>query len=272
MEMADYLTAPGRKALIYLAIRERGNWDAIYHAMKKLECPPEEEVNAVLKSIRSKAVTILDPEYPQQLKNVYKAPFVLFYYGNLSLVSDMSRCISYVGSREATPYGAKMARMLCQDLSEEGFTIVSGLARGIDAVAGEASLKAGKAVAVLGNGVDYCFPPSNSDLQRAIKQHGLLLSEYPGKMPPVANQFPLRNRIIAGLSCCIVVGQAAKRSGTLITVGYALNHGRDVCCVPFPADEDSSCNELIKEGAPLVENVGDIYRVIGYEKEQLPDI
>ena len=257
----------GREALIYTAVKEGGDWDRILMKMKAKDCPSYEEAMDLLRKLKCKVVTIFDPEYPQQLRSIYKPPFVLFYYGDLSLVKDMNRCVSYVGSRDATPYGDKMAREITRDLAEEGFTIVSGLARGIDAASGEEAIKKRKAVAVLGNGIDYCFPPCNSELQRKIKQKGLLISEYPGTLLPKPMHFPLRNRIIAGLSCCVVVGQAAKRSGTLITVGYALNHGRDVFCVPFPAGEESSCNELIKEGAPLVESAEDIMRLIGCQKE-----
>ncbi|MBP5216752.1 MAG: DNA-processing protein DprA [Bacilli bacterium] len=261
----------GREALIYTAVKENGDWDKILMAMRRRECPDYEEAMATLKQLKCKVVTMFDAEYPQQLRHVYKPPFVLFYYGDISLVKKMERCIAYVGSRDMTPYGENMARKIVGDLAYDGFTVVSGLARGIDAIAGEVAVKRRKAVAVLGNGIDYCFPPSNSALQREIKRKGLLISEYPGLTPPIPQQFPLRNRIVAGLSCCVVVGQASKRSGTLITVGYALNHGRDVCCVPFPADQESSCNDLIKEGAPLVEDAADIYRLIGYEKDSPPE-
>ncbi len=260
----------GREALIYTALKYKGDWEKIFEALKRKECPTYEEATKAVGELRCKAVTLLDGDYPRQLRHVFRPPFVLFYYGDISLVKDMKKCIAYIGSRESNEYGEKMAHCLCRDLAQDGFTVVSGLASGIDTIAGQEAVKRGKAVAVLGNGIDYCFPPQNSSLQREIREKGLLISEYPGAHPPHQGQFPARNRIVAGLASCVVVGQASKRSGTLITVGYALNSGRDVCCVPFPADEESSCNDLIKDGAPLVENVEDIYRLIDYQKEELP--
>ena len=248
----------GREALIFLAIKHQGNWDEIYRAVKERECPPEEEVEAMVASLTCKVVTILDPEYPQRLRNFYKAPFVLFYEGDLSLISDMDNCVAYVGSRNATPYGNKMATEICSKLAENGKTIIGGLARGIGTSALKAALPYGKAVAVLGNGVGYCFPPENRELQNEIKVKGLLISEYPPNLAPTANNFPLRNRIIAGLPKCVVVGGAEHRSGTIVTVGYAISFGKDVGCVPYPADEKSACNELIKEGAAMIENADDV--------------
>lgn len=251
-------SAFGRDALISLAIKYQGNWDEIYRAVKERECPPEEEVEAMVASLTCKAVTILDPEYPQRLRNFYKAPFVLFYGGDLSLISDMDNCVAYIGSRNATLYGKKMATEICSKLAKDGKTIISGLARGIHTAALKAALPYGKAVAVLGNGVDYYFPPENRELQDEIKANGLVISEYPPKLAPTADKFPLRNRIIAGLSKCVVVGGAEPRSGTLVTVGYATSFGKDVGCVPYPADEKSACNALIKEGAAMIENAEDV--------------
>jgi DNA processing protein len=239
----------GREILVYLAIKHQGEWDQIVAAIRNREFFDSKEAEAVVASVKSKVVTIVDPDYPQALKEGPKPPFVLFYYGNLSLVDDKRQCITYVGSRKASSYGLKMAEKLCGQFARDGFSVVSGLARGIDTAAAKAAIDLGKAVAVIGNGVDFCYPPENAQLQKEIAEKGLLISEYPGESAPNPEHFPARNRLIAAFSQCTVVGEAGNRSGTLITVGHALGIGRDVCCVPYPADEESACNALIKEGA-----------------------
>jgi DNA processing protein len=252
----------GREILIFLAVKFDGEWDKIVASIRNRDFFDPKEAEATLASVKSQVVTIVDPDYPASLKEAPKPPFVLFYYGNLGLIDDKKMCISYVGSRKASPYGLKMAHQFCSSFAEDGFSVVSGLAYGIDAAAARAAMPAKKAVAVLGNGPDYYYPPENAALQRQIKENGLLISEYPGESAPNPERFPARNRLIAALSQCTVVGEASKHSGTLITVAHALGIGRDVCCVPYPADEESACNALIKEGAPMVENAADVYEVM----------
>mgnify|MGYP001170146881 CR=1 FL=1 len=260
----------GREILVYLAVKYQGEWDQIVAAIRNREFFDKKEAEAVVSAVKSQVVTIVDPDYPQALKEGPKPPFVLFYYGNLALIDDKRQCITYVGSRKASPYGTKMARELCAQFAADGFSVVSGLARGIDAAAGKAAVSYKKAVAVLGNGPDYYYPPENSALQREIKENGLLISEYPGDSVPNTEHFPARNRLLAAFSQCTVVGEASNRSGTLITVAHALGIGRDVGCVPYPADLDSACNALIKEGAPMIEKAEDVYDLMGVNRIPLP--
>jgi DNA processing protein len=166
---------------------------------------------------------MLDPIYPQSLKNAVEPPFVLYYYGNISLLDKESNCISYIGSREASPYGLDTAKRIAGELVQSGYVVVSGLARGIDAAATEGALEAhGLAVGILGCGIDLCFPSSSQPLYEKLKKEGLLLSEYPFSTPPQPFHFPRRNRLLASLSKGLVVGEAKSKSGTLITVSYAL--------------------------------------------------
>ncbi|MCQ2742640.1 MAG: DNA-processing protein DprA [Bacilli bacterium] len=253
--------------LVALSIRYEGDWDKMIAAIRRHEYATKEEIEKVEQVKKTcSVVTLLDDCYPQILKDIKKPPIVLYYYGDLSLIRDSRRCISYVGSRKASEYGIRMAKTLCEDFAKEGFTIVSGLAYGIDAVAAKSALPHNKAVAVLGNGINHYYPLDNRGLQRAMREHGLVLSEYPPDCPPSQDRFPMRNRIVAGLSIATVVGEASTRSGTLITVGYALEFGRDVLCVPYQADAQSACNLLIRDGASLIEKAEDLYSVIGYEK------
>lgn len=248
-----------REILIYLAIKYGGDWDLMMEAVRKKENIPFSELEGIESKISSKAITLADDDYPKSLKNTCKPPLVLFYYGDLSLAHDEKRCISFIGTREPSEYGSKISEKIVEGLAKDDYVIVSGLAKGIDTIANETSLNKGKkTVAVLGNGIDICYPSENKELYERIKKEGLLISEYPGMTPPSRTSFPSRNRIVAGLSSTIVVGEAKKKSGTMITVSYGLLMGKNICCVPYPAGEDSVCNTFIKEGAFLVENAEDV--------------
>lgn len=256
----------GRNILIYLSIITKGNWQEMTDILKSKKVIDFSKAEQAIATIRSKITTILDKDYPQALKDLAMPPYVLYYEGNLSLVNSRNRCISYIGSRKASPYGLRSAKRICLELALEGYSVVSGLASGIDGEAAKAALPYGRAVAVIGNGIDYYYPKEHSDLQRSIKERGLLISEYPFDTPPSPAQFPMRNRLIAALSHTVVVGEAHKRSGTMITVANALAIGRDVCCLPFTAEDDSFCNQLIKDGAALVENASDVFDSLGHIK------
>lgn len=249
-----------RDILIGFAVKYKGDWEKIYQAIKNREhFANSKELAEYVLTIKSNVITIFDPEYPQSLKQSSKPPYVLFYYGDISLVNDEKRCVSYIGSRDSSLYGEKMANILAGEIAKNGYVVVSGMAKGIDAIATEAALDEGDgAVAVLGSGIDVPYPSSNNNLYKRLKKEGLIISEYPGDTPPKKEHFPERNRIIAALSRATIVGEASKRSGTLITVGYALDMGRDVACVPYRMDEDSACNTLIKEGALILTSVSDV--------------
>lgn len=252
-----------RDILIYLSLKYEGDFDAVLGSIRRHENLSIEEVEKVSASLPYKAVTILDAEYPLAWKNSYKTPLVVFYYGDISLVKNERKCVSFVGSREASPYGIKMSEQFATRIAKEGYVLVSGMAKGIDAVATEAALKAhGKAVAVLGSGIDVPYPSSSLSLYEELKRDGLILSEYPGKTPPRREHFPERNRIIAASSATLIVGEAGPHSGTLITVGYALGLNKDVGCVPYQAGIGSSCNRLIRDGAFLVDDEDDLMALL----------
>ena len=249
----------GREIIIYLSIKYQGNWNQIYHAIKSKEMVNEEEVMSKVTGLRCQAVTIVDDAYPESLKKIYKPPFVLYYHGHLEWLINEDRLLAIVGTRQPSVYGQEMAANICSELVEEGIGIVSGFAKGIDTIAHQTTVqRSGKTIAVLGNGLEVCYPSENHDLLEILKREHLVLSEYPPFVKPHPEHFPWRNRIIAGLAHALFVVEAKKRSGTLITVGYALYLGKDVFVLPHHANSDNSTNRLIKDGAILVENSDDI--------------
>ena len=249
----------GREIIIYLAIKYAGDWNAIYQAIKQKELVDETQVTETLKSIKCEIVTIIDPTYPESLKKIYKPPFVLFYYGDLNLIQMMEKTIAVIGSRQASTYGLTMTEQITASLVDEGMMIVSGLAYGVDIKAHETAIAhQGKTIAILGSGIEVCYPKEHHATYQTIKKDHLLLSEYPQMTPANKDHFPWRNRLIAGLARGVFVAEAKKRSGTLITVGYALYLGKDVYVLPHQANTDNSTNQLIKDGAVLVESGQDI--------------
>lgn len=254
------MTLKTKDILAYLAIQEKGDWNRIYERLRSDETLDEKEVDRVVSKIQCSYVTLGEPEYPQCLRNIYHPPFVLFYYGDIHLLSACGERgqLAVIGSRKNTEYGTKMTRIIVSEIAKE-YIIVSGMALGIDAVAADAAIKAGgKTIAVLGCGVDVCYPMENYELYQILKKDYLVISEYPEGTQPTSEKFPLRNRIIAGLAKGVVVTEAGNISGTSITVTLALQSGKLVMCVPYPADVESACNRLIKEGACLVENGKDV--------------
>jgi DNA processing protein len=254
----------GRDALIYLSLKYAGDWEKMVNGVRTHEDFEKEEAERRLQEVKSLVCTILDPQYPPCFKNCFRPPLVFYYHGNLGLIAEEKKCLAYIGSREASPYGLKMAREIAGGLAEKGYVIVSGLARGIDGEATKAALEAhGKAVGILGNGIEVAYPSCNEGLYGKLKRDGLLLSEYPLLTPPDKSHFPQRNRLVAACAQSLIVGEASKKSGTLITVGYALGYNKEIGCVPYPADKDSACNTLIKEGAFMIENVADALLMMG---------
>ena len=166
---------------------------------------------------------------------------------------------SVIGKRVPSEYGSNITDKIVCDLVKNEYTIVSGMALGIDTLAHRSALKnKGKTVAVLGSGINYCYPKRNQDLYAQLKSNHLIISEKPGDYVPQAKDFPSRNRLIAGLSESVVVTEAEKRSGTMITVGYALDRGKDIYCIPSRIGDPMGCNLLIQQGAKLVLTVNDI--------------
>lgn len=199
-----------------------------------------------------------DAAYPQSLQNLSDKPLVLYVKGELP---QANYALAIVGSRRCTEYGVRAADYFAKAMTREGIPIISGGAKGIDTAAHEACLQAGGVtVAVLGCGLDIAYPPENSRLFARIAERGALVSEYPPGVPPIAANFPARNRIIVGLSQAVLVAEAGKRSGAVITANIAADEGREVYCVPGNIFDGSSigCHELIRTGAKLVDMPQDI--------------
>ncbi len=204
-------------------------------------------------------VMLGDPDYPRGLAEIADPPVMLYLKG--SLPSPELPLIAVVGARQATPYGLAMARELAQGLAENGWGVVSGMARGVDAAAHNGALAAGGyTLAVLGCGLNVCYPRENERLRDCLQRSGGLISELPPAAGPAAKNFPIRNRIISGCSLGTLVVEAGSKSGALITAYLALEQGRDVFAVPGPATSARSrgANSLIKQGAKLVENIEDV--------------
>lgn len=220
-----------------------------------------------LAGISSLGGTILTreaPGYPGMLREIPDPPVVLYALGDISLLE--SRCVAMVGSRSATAYGRRAAGSLAESLAAHGVTVVSGMALGIDSEAHGGALKAhGATIAVLGCGIDVVYPRQNQPLYRQISTSGLLLSEYPLGTQPEGFRFPARNRIIAGMSLGVVVVEATRKSGSLITAQLALDFGREVFAVPGQIDSFKSegTHWLLRQGAQLVASGGDIVAGLG---------
>ena len=207
-------------------------------------------------------LTIQDTEYPDRLRNIYDPPLLLYIQGRMPLF-DEEVAVAVVGSRRCTPYGVSAAEQLSYGMAKQGALILSGLARGIDTAALVGALRAGGcAAAVLGNGHDVIYPPENRGLYKDLAAAGVLISEYPPGTAPEGSHFPVRNRIMSGLSLAVLVVEAAERSGALITAHAALGQGRDVYAVPGPIDAPNSrgTNLLLRDGAGLVAEAGDLLR------------
>ncbi|MCL6478127.1 MAG: DNA-processing protein DprA [Peptococcaceae bacterium] len=207
------------------------------------------------------------PGYPEILKNIFDPPPGLFIKGEI--IACDSQAVAMVGSRKATRYGITVATRLAGELARAGVTVVSGMARGIDSAAHRGALTAGgRTIAVLGCGVDVVYPRENARLMEEIALSGAVVSEFPPGSRPEAWHFPVRNRIISGLSAGVVIVEAAARSGALITADFALDQGRDVMAVPGNVTSDLSRgpNRLIRQGAKPVESAGDILEELGLER------
>ena len=224
------------------------------------------EVETEIDRIRDGGITLVPftaANYPARLRMIADPPPFLYVKGEIRTQDD--KAVAVVGSRSASDYGRRVARDLCRGLASLGFTVVSGMARGIDGTAHETALSAGgRTIAVLGSGVDRAYPPEHEQLYRQIADHGAVVSELPIGTRPMAFNFPARNRLISGLSLGVVVVEATEKSGSLITASMAVEQGREVFAVPGEAGASRSrgAHQLIRQGAKLVETVQDILEEI----------
>lgn len=216
-----------------------------------------------------KFISIKNHMYPRLLREIPDAPIGLYIKGNLPK-DDLAK-VSIIGSRKCSEYGVNASYKLSKDLGKRKLVIVSGMAKGIDSMAHKGAIDSqGSTIAVLGCGVDICYPVENRALYEKIINLGAVVSEHPPGTKPIPGFFPLRNRIISGLSCATIVIEAGKKSGTLITVGQALDQGRDVYAVPGNINNKLSegTNNLIKQGANLISSYDDVLNSLGIKEEQ----
>lgn len=223
-------------------------------------------------------ITLLDAGYPQNLRQIPGLPIVLYVSGKIIEGDNLS--LGIVGSRRASLYGLSSAEKFAAELALNNLTIISGMARGVDTYAHRGALKAhGRTIAVMGSGFSHIYPPENRDLAKEIAKSGAVVSEFPMDTKPLAQNFPRRNRLISGLSLGVLVTEAARNSGALITVDFALEQGRDVFALPGRIDACGSMgtNELLKQGAKLVTCSDDILEelnlaIVGINRQDSPVI
>ena len=240
----------GLRSSVVTALRHAPDPSVVAHVHKEMR---------LIEKGESSVVTILDAAYPRRLAMIPDPPPVLYVRGTLPSADE--HAVAIVGSRKATPAGALMTQEFSQRLAAMGFTIVSGLARGIDAAAHRGALAAkARTIAVVGCGVDRTYPPEHRQLRKDIESHGAVVSELPLGSPPLPYHFPRRNRIISGLSLGVIVSEANRKSGALITARYALEQNREVFAIPGAVThgKHQGAHGLIKQGAKLVEEAGDV--------------
>ncbi|RCW51588.1 MULTISPECIES: DNA-processing protein DprA [unclassified Halanaerobium] len=229
---------------------------------KLIETRKKLDINKIYRSFKNREfnyVTIIDDNYPQKLHQIYDPPPVLFYKGK-NLFDLPSAAV--VGSRNSTIYGRKVTYNIARKLADKNINIISGMAKGIDSTAHRGALKSDfkKTTAVMGAGFEYIYPSENKMLAQKIKQNGMLVSEFNPNISPTPGNFPRRNRIISGLADIVLVMEAGEKSGSLITVNFALEQGKDVMALPGNIDRPTSrgTNKLIKDGAAVITSVQDV--------------
>lgn len=229
-----------------------------------------EQEKKLVKLNRVSIITFQDDIYPENLKKIYDPPPVLYMKGSI-LKSD-NIAVAIVGTRTASRYGKLVTEKISSELAERGVTIISGMASGIDSIAHRSAIAArGRTIAVFGCGVNMTYPAENINLKEKIQENGAVFSEFPMNTRPERTNFPMRNRIISGLSLGTIVIEAAEKSGALITSDFALEQGKDVFAVPgnINSPKSKGTNRLIKMGAKLVENADDVIEEFPYEIKML---
>ena len=255
-----------RMLLIYLAVKYKGDYEQMLNAimLKDINVPYEEALK-VYQSLSCKVMTYLDYDYPARLKQIQRPPLVLFYYGDISLLDKKS--IAVVGSRDFSNYGKHVTERVIADIIK-GKVVVSGLAKGIDAIAHQAAINnGGRTIAILGSGIDYCYPSENKKLYEVIKKNHLVMSEYPFDTQPSKDNFPMRNRIVVGLGDAMFIPQInSYTSGTMISINFGLNLGKEIYVAPHPLGSDAINNKMLNEGATLIESKEQLLRDLGWSE------
>ncbi|MGL4772491.1 MAG: DNA-processing protein DprA [Clostridium sp.] len=216
-------------------------------------------------------ITIGDMAYPNKLKEIKEPPYVLFYKGDISIISDKHKAVGIVGSRNCSSYGIRATSYISRELTEQGVIIISGGARGVDTIAHRECINSnGKTVAVLGCGINVVYPYENKELFNKVLRNGLIITEFLPDCKPLAYNFPRRNRIISALSDIVVVTEASEKSGSLITVDYALEQNKTIFTVPGSifSKESKGCNRLNTEGANVFTDMIDLYLALGIKEDK----
>lgn len=278
----------GANAKIYALVRHFGSAERVYSekSYNNINITEKEKSRLLDKDlskankiceeiarIGGKIIVFDDENYPQILKNTHNPPPVLYIKGRLPDL-DGVLTIGVVGTRRPSDYGSLVTKRMCADLAKHGAVTVSGMAAGIDAVGAWATIEEGGiAVGVIGSGLDIAYPPENAELYQAVAEKGCIMTEFPPSTPPLPRHFPMRNRIIAGLSRGLLVTEAPERSGALITARFAMEEGRDVFAVPRNITDInySGTNKIIQQGAKLVMNAEDILCEYPYAKRIEPE-
>ncbi|MDZ5474354.1 DNA-processing protein DprA [Bacillus sp. 31A1R] len=261
-ELTNLYTLSSHKYLKYLSPSCLNTFQEDLHSQTIYDEIRQYEINEI------HIITLFDEIYPQMLKETYQPPWILYGKGNINLLKVEPK-LAVVGSRQATEYGKKSIHFLFPKILKKGVIIVSGLAAGVDALAHETAIKlGGSTIAVIAGGLFHIYPKSNLSLALHMMRHQLVISEFPPNSKPTRWQFPMRNRIISGLSNGTLIIEAKQKSGSLITANYAVHEGREVFALPGSIFNSNSTgtNELIQQGAKLVKSDEDILEELFFRR------
>lgn len=251
-----------RELLIALSLKYKGDWQQIYDAIYRKEDINAEQAKEEIEKLNCRTITIVDPEYPLSLKNIFKPPFVLYCYGDITLLKGYSNNLAVVGAREPSDYARKNVVKIIKDIALD-FPVVSGCALGIDGLAQQTCIDAGgRTIGVLGCGIDVIHPKTNTALIKEIAKNHLLVSEYPPQTEPTKDKFTSRNRIVVGLTLHVLIFDVKKDSGTHNSFSLSVLNNRNLMSIPYPIGTEYLNNQFIKEGITLIEDGDDIRYLI----------
>ncbi len=259
-----------REVLLYTAIIHKGDWDEMFAALhQKKDLPDPDLVKRTVKDYKGKAVTIFDDLYPDRLRNAIRPPLVLFYEGDIELLKEDWRILSFTGSHDSnSDYAERKTAEIAKGVTKEGAIVASGLSRSCQSIALDSALSVGRCIGVLANGIDQNYPIESSELQSKIAKKGLLLSPFPNGVKPSVDGIRTRNLLIGQLGRFLFVSVAKKHDGVLLTMASAVNVGCDAGCLPFPAQSEFINNNLIRNGAAIIENAQDLLFESGLKHAQ----
>lgn len=253
----------GRDILIYLSQLYHGDWEKMYDAVQRKQPLEKEEVERTIEMMKGKAITIIDNDYPENFKHCVRPPLVIYYEGNAELLTKPEKTVAFVGSRIASPYALKKSYEIGLQMAKENLILINGVAKGIDKLSMEGLLDGhGQGIGVAGCGLDTIYPSENNEIFEKLRNTGLLISEYPYGVKPNPRHFPERNRLVVSLSNFVMIGEIKPKSGTHVTLNHALDMGKSIGVLPFQAGRETLNNQLIKDGANLIEDVRDILEAL----------